>query len=500
MGWVHGTPPPDTADGDAAEEDLALAIARLMVRAGARLRVGDAAGAADLYRQVLALDPGQAAALLHRANAFMRLQQPQAALAATEEALVLLPHDHALHYTRALALHQAQRLGEALGAFEQALALGAPPQQVRFAQAATHLMRGDYQAGWPVYEMREAREKALAPWLARGLTEPPLGVFAAAADPGSRVIGPSQAMPQPTAVAGASPGLLLVAEQGYGDMIQFSRFAIDLAARGVPVWLACPPPLRTLLSRLPGIRGVLEAAAPAAGPGSAGWPPVLRWVLPLASLPLHLGLRSPAAVPHAGGYLQADPARVALWAERLGPGSGARSSPPSGARTGPPTSAHPRPRIGLAWSGGEHRAADWGRSIPLAQLLPWLPEGIDYIHLQPAIRDADRPALASAPHIRHFGDAIRDFEDTAALCTLVDEVVTVCTSAAHLAGALGRPTRVLLRATPCWRWQLARDDSDWYRSVRLMRQDPPDGQGTPRGWQRVLKPLSAALSALASSR
>ena len=443
---------------DLPPEPDALDVARLLVRARGCERRGDSGGAARHYAQVMALDPAHVRAMLGLANHHMQHQDPHEALALVDQALRLQPQEPALHYTRGNALHQAARPDEALGAYDLAIELGHPLPEVRFAKAGTALMRGDLAQGWAWYEDRPALPALLAPWIRLGLA--PLL-------PGQSTEG---------------RGVLLLAEQGFGDMLQFVRFAADVAAAGEgPVWLGCPAGVRGLFERLAqraGLGGVIDKLP--RDPG--GLPPGVGWVLPMASLPLHIGRRKgwqqspghPDHRPTAPGYLQVDPARVAHWQARLGP------------RT--------RPRVALAWCGGEGRQADWGRSIALAQLLPWLPAGIDYLHLQPELRASDREALAGAPQLRHFGADIRDFDDSAALCMLADHVVSVCTSAAHLAGALGRPTTVLLRRTPCWRWGPEGETTPWYPSARLLRQ--PDH----RQWDPVLAALHQALLALREGR
>ena len=192
---------------------------------------------------------------------------------------------------------------------------------------------------------------------------------------------------------------------------------------------------------------------------------------PLLSLPLAFNTRLDT-VPATTPYLQASPEKIAHWARWLGP------------RTGP--------RIGLVWSGSAGHQNDRRRSIPLAQFLTLLSEGVQAVSLQKEVRDADRQTLHDHPGMFHFGDALTDFSDTAALCALVDVVVCVDTSVAHLAGALGRPVWLLLPTNPDWRWLLGREDSPWYPSARLFRQD------TPRDWDgvlaRVWKALPQALS------
>ena len=188
---------------------------------------------------------------------------------------------------------------------------------------------------------------------------------------------------------------------------------------------------------------------------------------PLLSLPLALKTTL-ATIPHQQSYLRSDPAKVALWSKRLGPAR--------------------RPRIGLVWRGNASHKHDHFRSVPLAALLPYLPEGVDYVSLQKELRDGDQEALNANPGLQHFGALIQDFSDTAALCELMDQVITVDTSVAHLSGALGRPTHVLLPPSPDWRWPQDRADSPWYASVTLHRQ------ARGQGWEPTLRLLGATLS------
>jgi hypothetical protein len=187
---------------------------------------------------------------------------------------------------------------------------------------------------------------------------------------------------------------------------------------------------------------------------------------PLLSLPL--ALRStletiPADVP----YLYCDPARLARWRELLGPRS--------------------RLRVGLAWSGNPEHKNDANRSLPLARLDPILALDAEFVSVQRDIRAADAAILEASGRIRHFGAAVRDFADTAALIAQMDLVITVDTSAAHLAGALACETWVLLPFNPDFRWLLDRDDSPWYPTARLFRQ-PAVGD-----WGSVIARVAARL-------
>ena len=143
----------------------------------------------------------------------------------------------------------------------------------------------------------------------------------------------------------------------------------------------------------------------------------------------------------------------------------------------------------MVWSGNPNHKNDRNRSIALAELLTHLPGEFEYVSLQKDLRESDASALAANPQIRHFGEQLRDFSDTAALCELMTAVVCVDTSVAHLSAALGRPTHILLSYVTDWRWLSKRTDSPWYASARLYRQD------LPGNWGSALDALRSDLSA-----
>jgi hypothetical protein len=146
-----------------------------------------------------------------------------------------------------------------------------------------------------------------------------------------------------------------------------------------------------------------------------------------------------------------------------------------------------KPRVGLVWSGSALHRNDRNRSIALAEILPLVRDWADWISLQKDVSECDAAALASRADVRHVGGELEDFADTAALVELMDVVVTVDTSVAHLAGAMGRPVWILLPANPDWRWLLDREDSVWYPSARLFRQ-PAIGD-----WASAIRRLGAEL-------
>jgi hypothetical protein len=235
--------------------------------------------------------------------------------------------------------------------------------------------------------------------------------------------------------------ILLTAEQGLGDTIQFTRYAPVLAGMGAKVVLEIPSELGPLLGRVAGVSGTVARGAAL---------PDFDLHCPLGSLPLALGTEV-TTIPGPMSYVSPDEARIAKWRTRLPPGAA--------------------PRVALAWSGSAAHPNDRNRSIALARLAPLLAlEGIEFVSAQRELRGEDADALAGLARLPHIGEELVDFDDTAAVLALADIVISVDTAVAHLAGAMGRPTWILLPFCPDWRWMLGREDSPWYPSVRLFRQ------------------------------
>lgn len=248
--------------------------------------------------------------------------------------------------------------------------------------------------------------------------------------------------------------ILIYSEQGLGDTIQFCRYIDMVSALGADVIFAVEPPLYTLVKQLSGVRKFIQKGESL---------PEFDYHCPLLSLPLAFRT-SLETVPHHNAYLKADINKRKIWEKRLGSDSVLK--------------------IGLAWSGLSTHANDHNRSIPLDKLLPYLPEGYKYICLQKELQESDKTILDNNSNIQFFGDELIDFSDTAALCDLMDMVVSVDTSIAHLSGALGKPTTVLLPFIPDWRWLVNNDNSPWYPSMYLLRQEK-DGE-----WDGCLSQLS----------
>ncbi|MGE3297459.1 MAG: DUF5672 family protein [Porticoccaceae bacterium] len=341
-----------------------------------------------------------------------------------------------------LDLHKLGQLDAALEAFDRALALDANLVQARFSRALVQLAQGDYAAGWAGYEARR-----LCPEYAAGYRLPAM----------TGTPRPWQGEP----LAGKS--LLLMAEQGIGDTLQFIRYAGRLADQGGRIALHVRQAHVAKLLR--NVHGVSEVYA-----GEAAIP-AHDYFCHLLSLPRLCGTRSLAAIPADVPYLEAQVDRRAHWRQRL-------------------DAVPARLRVGLSWAGNPANPDDRYRSCPLQELasLCELPE-VAWINLQ---LGTGREELRGMPMpILDWGDEQTDYAETAALMAELDLIITVDTSIAHAAGALGRPVWVMLQHSADFRWLSDRTDSPWYPSARLFRQ-PRAGD-----WSAVAADLRAALAAWA---
>lgn len=392
---------------------------------------GEWEAAASAYAETCRRHPGNIDALVNLGIARVRQNRPEDAAAIFSEALRREPGSAKARINLGTALFNAGRLAES-GAILEPLA-GVMPE-ARWNLASNRLLAGDYAAGWEDYEVR---------WLLPGL---PLD---------ARTFNRPRWQGEP----GNGRTILLFAEQGLGDTVQFCRYAPAVAARGWRVTLEVQPPLAALLAA--SFAGVAVTAR-------SGQVPPHDAQCPLMSLPRLFGTRL-ETVPAATPYLRADPQRVARARARLGGGG---------------------LTVGLVWAGSPTQANDQNRSIPLAALRPLLGvPGVRFFSLQKVSRPGDAAFLADHPAVTDLAPGLGDFADTAAYLQALDLLITVDTSVAHVAGALGRPVWVLLPQVPDWRWLLERDDSPWYPTARLFRQ-PRRGD-----WEGVVRRLADALAA-----
>lgn len=393
--------------------------------------VGQTEGAATLHRRALETDPEFCPAWTNLGGALQRLDRMDEALAAFRHAAELQPDDPLVLANLAQALDGAGR-GDEGGATHRRAVAADPDCAVAHFNLSIHLLRrGEYAEGWREYGWRwRGGVKNLHP---RGFAQPEWG----GEDLGGRT-------------------LLLHAEQGFGDTIQFVRFARHAAERGGRVVLEVQPALARLLT------GMAETVV------AAGTPlPPFDLHLPLMSLPGVLDLPESAFAADVP-YVAASPHDVESWSVLMGEAG---------------------PRIGLVWSGNPGHAGDRQRSIPAAVMLAALADAPGRLFsLNKAPRDADRLTLAAHGRVVDLAPHLADFAHTAAALAHMDLVVSVDTAVAHLAGAMGRPVWLLLPVKSDWRWQWGREDTTWYPSMRLFRQ-------TVAGdWAEVLRRVAGALA------
>jgi tetratricopeptide (TPR) repeat protein len=386
------------------------------------------------YDALVAAHPDQPELQSNRGSALAGLGRAAEAIAAYDRALALRPGYTKARLGRGAALAALNRHQEALADYDAILSTNRNHADARHNAALSHLTLGGYRRGLELYEAR---------WLRTGMLR-------------RKTYGkPLWLGEYPL----ARKTILISSEQGLGDTIQFARYVPMLARSGAKVVLEVPQELVSLLSRVEGAGAVVARGEPLPG---------YDVHCPAGSLPLAMRTELstiPAGVP----YLRASKERIAVWRDRI--------------------ERLPPPRIAVAWSGQAAHANDRNRSMALSRLTPLFAAGKgSFFSIQRELRDGDAELLAHMKDVTHVGDALADFDDTAAVVTLADLVIAVDTSVVHLAGALDRPVWVLLPFQPDWRWLLDRDDSPWYPSARLFRQQRPGD------WGGVIDKLQAALA------
>jgi hypothetical protein len=392
-----------------------------------------------LFCQAINNQPDYGEAYNNLGITLSKMGRMEEAIAAYQTALRCQPHAPEPQNNLGVMFQLARQLPEAITAFERAVRLNPDYAEAQTNLGMARLAKGDDVAGWQGYEWR---------WK---------GGFANLASRGF-----SQPQWQGEPLQGRT--ILLHGEQGFGDVLQFVRYAPLVAARGARVIVEAYPPLVRLLQTLKGEVRIVAAGAPL---------PPFDCHLPLMSLPHVMGAgigTAPAIVP----YLQATATDIAHWRQRFSGRSG--------------------PKVGLVWAGNprlhdpEAQAIDQRRSIPLSCFAPLLAtSGIDFISLQTGT--ATRQIESLAPELRPLdpSDGMNDFADTAGLLANLDLLISVDTAAVHLAGALGKPVWILSRFDGCWRWGIDREDSAWYPTARLFRQSEPGD------WDSVIAQVATSL-------
>jgi tetratricopeptide (TPR) repeat protein len=393
------------------------------------------------FDRAIALQPNFAEAHCNRGNALRLLQRFDEALASYDRAIALRPDFAEAHCNRGSVLQELSRFADAVASYDHAIALRPDFADARFNVGATRLLCGDFARGWEDYEWRWETEQLRG--AKRSFTQP-------------QWLGSDEI---------SEKTILIHAEQGLGDTLQFCRYVARVAERGAHVIFEVQNSLRELMSTLPGGLQVVSRGGPL---------PNFDMHCPLLSLPLAIGTEL-ETIPSEVPYLYAPERKVNAWRDRLG--------------------KREKSRIGLAWAGNPRKELpgsnliDRQRSMKFDQLAPVLEvSDCEFYSLQ---KGDDAVLQLRDSILRHrvidWTDDLHDFSDTAALIENLDLVIAVDTSIAHLAGALAKPFWLLNRYMTCWRWLLDREDSPWYPTARLFRQDER------RQWDDVIARVEASL-------
>ncbi|MGC8494102.1 MAG: tetratricopeptide repeat protein [Syntrophobacteraceae bacterium] len=372
------------------------------------------------YDAALAIRIDEVATLWNRrSNALLDLDRPEEALEGYNRGLELLPSNASLLFNRGNVHQKLARMKEAVADYDRALEFRPDLAEARMERSHCRLATGDFERGfreyesrWETAQLRHVRSGSLQPlWLGE-----------------ENLSGKT---------------ILLWAEQGYGDTIQFMRY-VPLVARAAGATILRVPAV------LASLAGSLDCPVSIVSMGDDL--PEHDFHCPLMSLPLALGGRL-ETIPTEIPYLRAPKERVEKWRTRLG---------------GPK-----RLRVGLAWAGRRREPANHTRDMRLEMFLPLMRLEVDLISLQKEVPEQDVDFLESMPRLARIGEELSDFADAAALIENLDMVLSVDSAIAHLAGALGKPTWIVLRHSGEWRWFLERHDSPWYPTARLFRQKSP---------------------------
>jgi tetratricopeptide (TPR) repeat protein len=403
----------------------------MLSRAEIMLSLGQRHESLVVAKEVLRAAPQTRRSRRWLGKLLMALGQPESALLVSTLDCTSDVDDPVAHINHGTILTALNRLQEALLSYDRALQLRPDHAEARYNRAFTLLTLGRFEDGWRDYEYRHLRPKAQS---RRKFSQP--------------------------IWQGREPlknqRLLIHAEQGFGDTIQFARYGLLAAAAGADVILAVQNPLLRLFAGFhPDVRVINEHEARTD----------FDLHCPMLSLPLAFGTRLETIPAWPDGYLKAPVAEAERFAARL----------PKGRR-----------RIGVVWSGSTIHTNDANRSMALARLSPLFQSGDVWVSLQKEVRAADQPAL-QASGLCDLTPELADFADTAALIGALDLVIAVDTSVAHLAAALGKPVWLMLPFAPDFRWLLEREDSPWYPGMRLFRQQRLGD------WDGVIARLVAAL-------
>lgn len=404
--------------------------------------------AIESYARAIALKPDYADAYNNSGSALCNNALPEHALMNYDRAIALRPEYAEAYNNRGTALGLLNRHEEALASYDRAISIRPDYVDAHFNKSLCLLAMGRFAEGWALYESRKIKTTAT-----RTFSQP---LWLGTED-----------------IAGKT--ILLYEEQGLGDTIQFCRYVPQVAELGARVILESPPALTTLLATLEGVAQIVSS-------GTAL--PSFDFHCPLLSLPLAFKTQL-SNIPSKIPYLRPGFEKSLAWKQRLGEKT--------------------KRRVGLVWSGGfrSNQPDTWAvnkrRNIPLAKFAPFKHPDLEFYSLQkgqPGESELGELKRKNwdGPNIIDLTGHLHDFSDTAALIDNLDLVITVDTSTAHVAGALGKRVWILNRYDSCWRWLLGRTDSPWYKTATLYKQDAAEN------WDGVIQRVKADLFEFSSAQ
>ena len=394
------------------------------------------------YERAISINPRYVEAWLNKGIILFEMKQYSAALATYDQA-ILIKNDYVEAWSnKGLTLHTLGLFDDSMKCYEKAISINPSYALASWNLSLVQLLTGNFDAGFKAYESRWRDEKI------------------------SAIVGGNRKFSQPLWLGEQKlhgKTILLYAEQGLGDTVQFCRYVPLVAKLGAKVILEVQDSLVPLLKNIEGASQVFAKGDTL---------PNFDYQSSLVSMPFAFKTNT-TSIPSLRRYIHGDNEKIAQWSEKLGEKT--------------------KFRIGVVWSSTSPYKNDHARSIPFSefsQCLPLHSRKFEIVCLQKVIKDDDRAHFKSTK-IRFFGDELEDFSDTACLIENLDLVISTCTSVPHLSCALGIPTWVLLSYVPDWRWLLGREDSPWYPSAKLYRQNKM-GE-----WKGVLKKIQQDLEALA---
>ena len=383
--------------------------------------------AIEAFDKSIKLDPKYTEAWSNKGNVYFELKEFEQALVCQEKAIQLKPDFADAWYNKGIIFNNLKFFNEAIFSYNQAIQIHPNHALAHLNKSLLMLLLGYYQEGWREYEWRWKTNFQKDSWreyeVPRWLGDQPL----------------------------KNKTILIWQEQGLGDAIQFYRYIDSIVDLGAQVIWEAPQPLVKLFSSLK--KNSCEVISHAASL------PAFDFHCPLLSLPLAFQTNQDN-IPKPGSYITLDNQQfgIRMWQGKLGQKT--------------------KPRVGLVWSGNPKHINDYNRSLSLSDLVSFLPKNFEYISLQTEVRDSDKLTLEHHPEIRRFEDSLNDFLDTAMLISQLDLIISVDTSVAHLGGALGKATWLLLPYVPDWRWLVDGADTPWYSSMKLYRQTAINNWGS----------------------